>query len=152
MNQLCNSSGRPKPVNKWTSNTGYSSNDRLIIQPGNFSIDDVVNPYIFKCTAKNERGEDSRHILIRVDIDLTEEIEKLTNVTTEIFEKYTKIIQRNIQGVTHTYELSSVVREEVIERSARNLAILVQTILLAIDDIIQLELQPIAVGEETRVI
>ena len=156
MNQLCNSSGIPKPVNKWTSNTGYSSNDQLIIQPGNFSIDDVVNPYIFKCTAENERGEDSRHILIRVDINLTETIGNLAkNVTSDIFEKYIKIIQRNIKGVNHTYVLSSVVKE-VNERSARNLAILIQKyndtklqdMLIVVGVIIQSELQSIAAGVE----
>ena len=165
INQLCRASGLPKPVSKWTSNTDYLSNDRLIIQSGNFSIDDVVNPYIFICTAQNSVGEDTRHIRIRVDIDLTEIIGNLSHVTSEILEEYSEIIQRNIQGVNYTYEQSSVVRE-VVDRSANNLASLVEkfndtkadtdvleTILQTGDDIIQVELQQPVVEEveETEV-
>lgn len=152
-NWLCSSTGSPEPTIKWTSNTNYLSNDRLIIQPGNFSIDDVVNPYEFKCTAENSAGEDTRLIRIRVDIDLTEQIKNLTNVTSEILKQYTRIIKRNIQGVNNTYEHFYVVRE-VVDRNADYLSSLVdkyndtnvdidvlETILQTGDDIIQVELQ-----------
>ena len=164
MNQLCRSSGSPEPVIKWTSNIDYLSNDKLIIQPGDFSIDDVVNPYIFICTAQNTEGEDSRYIRIRVDIDLTEKIESLSHVTFEILKEYTDIIQRNIQGINNTFEESSVIRE-VVDRSANNLASLVQKyngtsadtnvleiILYTGDVIIQIELQQPVEIEETKVI
>ena len=164
MNQLCTSSGFPKPTIKWTSNTEYLSNDVLYIQPGTFSIDDDVNPYIFICTALNTEGEDSRYIRIRVDIDLTEKIGNLSHVTFEILKEYTDIIQRNIQGVSYTYEQSSVIRE-VVDRSAVSLASLVEkyndtstdtSVLEAIlqtgDAIIQTELQQPVVTQETQVV
>ena len=161
MNESCISSGFPEPVIIWTSNTDYISNDRLIIQPGDFSIDDFVNPYEFTCTANNTEGEDSSLIRIRVDIDLTKMIGNLSHVTSEILVEYTEIIQRNIRGVNYTYEQHSVVRE-VVDRSASSLDSLVQkfndtdadtdvleTILQTGDDIIQLELQqPVVVEVE----
>ena len=125
MNESCTSSGFPVPVIRWTSNTDYISNDRLIIQPGDFSTDDFVNPYEFTCTANNTEGEDSSLIRIRVDIDLTEMIRNLSHATYTILENYTKIIQRNIRGVNYTYEQRSLIKE-VVDRSASNLASLVQ--------------------------
>ena len=102
---------------------------------------------------ENVGGEDTKQIRIRVDIDLTEQIKNLTNVTSEILKQYTRIIKRNIQGVNNTYEHFYVVRE-VVDRNADNLASLVdkyndtnvdidvlETILQTGDDIIQVELQ-----------
>ena len=164
MIQLCRSSGFPKPTIKWTSNIEYLSNDMLYIQPGTFSIDDNVNPYVFICTALNTEGDDSRYIRIRVDIDLTEKIGNLSHVTLEILKEYTDIIQRNIQGVNHAYEQSSVIRE-VVDRSAISLASLVEkynetngdtsvleVILQTGDAIIQIELQQPVEARETQVV
>ena len=124
LEQVCKSSGIPEPEIKWTSNTNITSDSDLILQPGDLSIEGDVNPYIFTCTASNSEGEDTRNIRIRIDIDLTDEIEKLENVTVEIVRTFSKIITKNIQGVDVTYEEPFVSRE-VIDRNADNLVNLV---------------------------